>query len=112
MSGQFGLAQVLIHRFLADAGVSGEDGFGDAIGGPLDRLGRPFRREGLFPPFVDAALLGQGDAFPLPLPNQGAFDSAKAPMTESIRLAMGESSPVKTRLSLTNSTRTPLWVRV
>jgi hypothetical protein len=32
-------------------------------------------------------------------------------MTESIRLAKGESSPVKTRLSFTNSARTPLGVR-
>lgn len=33
-------------------------------------------------------------------------------MTESISLAMGESSPVKIRLSLTDSTCTPLRVRL
>jgi hypothetical protein len=35
-------------------------------------------------------------------------NSAKAPMTEGMKLAVGESSPVTTRLSLTNSTRAPL----
>src|SRR3546814_9044417 len=35
-------------------------------------------------------------------------NSANAPMTESIRLAIGESSPEKARLSFTNSIRTPL----
>src|SRR4051794_3801510 len=39
-------------------------------------------------------------------------NSAKAPITDNMRLAMGESSPVKERCSLTNSIRTPLPVRV
>src|SRR3546814_2333903 len=38
-------------------------------------------------------------------------NSAKAPMTDSMRLAIGESSPVKHRLSLTNSIRMPRLVR-
>ena len=41
--------------FPADAVVVGEDGFGDSAGGPLYQLGRPFRRERLFPTFVGAA---------------------------------------------------------
>lgn len=38
-------------------------------------------------------------------------NSAKDPMTESIRLAIGESSPVKVTPFFTNSMRTPLFVR-
>jgi hypothetical protein len=37
-------------------------------------------------------------------------NSAKAPVTDSIRLAIGESSPLKTRCSLRNSIRTPRLV--
>ena len=56
------------------------------------------------------ALFGQGDAFLLAFPDRERSNSAKAPMTESIRFAMGESSPVKTRCSLRNSIRTPFLV--
>lgn len=40
---------------------------------------------------------GRGNAFLLPLTDQGPSNSARAPMTESIRFATGESSPVKIR---------------
>jgi AhpD family alkylhydroperoxidase len=40
---------------------------------------------------------GRGNAFPLPLTDQGPSNAARAPMTESIRFATGESSPVKIR---------------
>lgn len=38
-------------------------------------------------------------------------NSAKAPITDKIRLAMGEFSPVNTRPSFSNSIRTPRLVR-
>ena len=53
VSGQLGLAQVLVDRSSADAVAAGEDGFRDSIRCPLDQLGRPLRCEGLF---VDAHL--------------------------------------------------------
>jgi hypothetical protein len=90
-----GEAQVLVHRFSADAVIAGQDGFRNAAGGPLRQLGCPFRRENLLPPFVGAALLGQGDAFALSLPYEGPFEFSESPMTESMRFAMGESSPVR-----------------
>ena len=98
------MAQVLVDGLPADPVVPGKDGFRNTVAGALNQLGRPFRRESLFPAFVCAALLGQGDAFPLAFPDEGAFEFGEGTMTESMRLAMGESSPVKTRLSLTNST--------
>ena len=73
------MADVLVHRFPADAVVAGEDGFGDSVRCPLYQFGRAFRCEGLFPPFVGAALLGQGDAFPLAFPDQGAFEFGEGP---------------------------------
>jgi hypothetical protein len=91
-----GGTQVLVHRFPADAVVAREDGFRDSIGCPLDQLGRPFRC--LFPPFVGAALLAMPSRCRSLIRERS--NSAKAPITESMRLAMGESSPVKTGLSL------------
>jgi hypothetical protein len=38
------------------------------------QLGGPIRRQGLFPSLVRAALLGQGDAFPLAFPDKGTFE--------------------------------------
>jgi hypothetical protein len=52
-------------------------------------------------------VLGKGDTFPLALP-EGTLEFSERTMSESMRLAMGESSPVKSSCSLTNSTRTPL----
>ena len=55
---QLGVAQVLVDRLPADSVVTGKDGFRNTAAGALDELVRPFRREGLLPPFVGAALLG------------------------------------------------------
>ncbi len=52
---------------------------------------------------VRATLLGQGDALTLPLADQGALELSEGPITDSIRLAIGESSPVNTRPSFRNS---------
>lgn len=86
------------NRLPADPVITGEDGFRDAASGALDQLGGPFRG-------------GQGDAFPLPFPDEAAFELGEGSHAESMRLAMGSLPPVKTRFSLTNSTRTPLRVR-
>lgn len=53
------MAEVLVHRFSADSVVTGEDDFRDAAAGALDQLGRAFRCQGLLPPLVNSALLGQ-----------------------------------------------------
>jgi hypothetical protein len=71
---QFGVAQVLVDGLPADPVVTGKEGFRDTVAGALDQVGSPFRREGLLPPFVRAALLGQGDALPLAFPDEGAFE--------------------------------------
>lgn len=71
---QLGVTQVLVDGLAADSVVTGKDGFLDAVAGALDQLGRPFRREGLLPPFIRTALLGQRDAFPLAFPDEGAFE--------------------------------------
>jgi hypothetical protein len=49
---------------------------------------------------VDAALLRRGDPLALPLQDQRRLDSANAPMTDSSRVAIGESSPVKVGFSM------------
>jgi len=65
-----------------------------------------FLRQSFLAAPVRAALLGQGDAFALSLADQGALELGEGP-TDSIELAIGESSPVKTRPSFKNSMRTP-----
>ena len=71
---QLGVAHILVDGLPADPVVTGKDSFRNTAVSALDQLGRPLRWEGLFPPFVGAALLGQGDAFPLPFPDQGPFE--------------------------------------
>lgn len=71
-SRQLGVAQVLVDRFPADPVVTGKEGFRDTAAGALYQFGRPVRGEGPFPSFVGAALLGQGNAFVLAFPNEGA----------------------------------------
>lgn len=71
---QCGLAEVLVDHFPADPVVVGEDDFRDPGAGALDQLGRQLRCQGLLPPFVGAALLGQGDAFALAFSDQGPFE--------------------------------------
>jgi hypothetical protein len=73
------VAQVLLDGLPADPVVTGKEDFRDTGAGPLDQLGYAFRREGLFPSFVGAALLSQGDTFPLAFPDEGAFELEKTP---------------------------------
>lgn len=73
------LAQVLVHRFPADAVVTGENDFRYATAGALDQFGRSFRCQGLFPSLAGAALLGQGDAFTLAFPDQGPLEFSESP---------------------------------
>jgi hypothetical protein len=68
---QLGVAQVLRGGLPADPVVTGKEGFRNTGVGTLDQLGSAFRVESLFPPFVGAALFGQGDAFPRPFPAGG-----------------------------------------
>lgn len=60
---------------------------------------------------MGAAFLGQGDAFPLAFPDGGTFEDGEGFHDGEHEVGRGESSSVKTRLSLTNSTRAPLRVR-
>jgi hypothetical protein len=71
---QLRVAQVLVDGLPADPVAPGQDGFRDTAAGALGRLSRPFGCEGLFPSFVGAALLGQGDAFSPAFPDEGAFE--------------------------------------
>jgi hypothetical protein len=66
------VAQVLADGFPADPVVAGKGCFRNSVAGALDQLCRAFRCEGLFPSFVGAVLLGQGDAFLLAFPDEGA----------------------------------------
>jgi hypothetical protein len=68
------MAEVLVDGFSANSVVAGEDDFWDAAAGALDEFGCPFRCQGLLSSLVHAALLGQGDTFPLTLPYEGAFE--------------------------------------
>ena len=68
---QLCVAEVLVDGLPADPVVTGKEGFWNTGAGALDELGGPFRREGLFPSFVGAALLGQGDPFPLAFSDEG-----------------------------------------
>jgi hypothetical protein len=104
---QPGVAEVPVDGLAADPIVTGKEGFRYIAAGPLDQSDCPFRCEGLFPSLVSAALLGQGDAFPLAFPDEGAFEFGEGAHDGEHEVGHGESSPVKTRLSLTNSTRTP-----
>lgn len=66
------------------------DGF-PAFGTPQPaRWTQPtFRWESLFPSFVGAALFSPGDAFPLALLNDGAFNVAKVPRSPALAPTFG-----------------------
>lgn len=104
------LTEVLADGFPVDSVVTCKDDFRDAIAGGVDEFGRPLRCERLLPALVDAALLGQGNAFALAFPAQGPLEVGEGTHDGSIRFAMGESSPVKTGCSLRNSNCTPRYV--
>lgn len=103
-------SQVLIQGLPADTKFTCQLRFLFAGGGPLPQLGYLFWRQRFLAAPVGSALSGERDAFPLPLADQGPLEFGERPMTDSIRFAIGESSPVKVRLSLTNSMRTPRLV--
>lgn len=65
------MAEVLIDGFHADSVATGQDGFRDAAPGTLHQFGGPFRSQRLLSALVDAALLGEGDAFALAFTDQG-----------------------------------------
>lgn len=69
-AGELSLAKVRVYSLPAYAVLAGEDGFRTSVGCPLDQLSRHIRWERLLPPLVSAALLGPGDAFPLPIGEQ------------------------------------------
>ena len=96
--------QVLVQRLPADSVLAGQRRLRLAGRHSLADFGDLLVGEGLHTTGVDTAFLGCGYAFHLAFADEGAFDSAKAPMMDSSRLAMGESSPVKVRFSLMNST--------
>ena len=68
------MAEVLVNGLPADPEVTGQKGFWNTGAGELNELSCPIRREVLFPSFVGAALLSQGDALPLAFPDGGAFE--------------------------------------
>jgi len=59
---------------------------------------------------IGFALFGKGDAFALTFADQGTLEFTEGPMTESRSFAVGESSRVKVKPSLTNSMRTSRMV--
>jgi hypothetical protein len=77
-----------VNSLAADPVVTGKDGSRNTAAGTLDALRGPFRCDGLLPPFVGAALLGQGEAFPLASLMRQRSDPAKAPMMESMRFRL------------------------
>jgi hypothetical protein len=68
------LAQILVDSPPADPVVTGKEGFRHTAAGALNQFRGPIWCEGLFPPFVGSALLGEGDAFPLAFPDEGTFE--------------------------------------
>lgn len=76
----------------------------------LFQLGNLFAVQRFLSSPVGTALLGQHDSLALAFADQCALELRKAPMTDSIKLAIGESSPVNASPSLTNSIRTPRCV--
>lgn len=103
--------QILVESFSADPQIASNGGFLFAGGDTAVQLGPLFFGEGPFSPTISAALPGDRNAFALPLADQGTLKLRERTMTGSIRLAIGESSPEKARLSFTNSIRIPRLVR-
>jgi hypothetical protein len=95
--------EVLVEGFAADAEFPGQAGLLLPRASPPPQLARLLGPECLPASTVGPAGPGQGDPFALAFPDRGPFELGEAPMTERIRFAMGESSPVKTRCSLRNS---------
>ena len=58
------------------------------------------------------ALTRQGDAFPLPLPDQGPFELSEGSITESMRLAIGGAPPGEDQTHFNERHPHPLRVRV
>ncbi|ELT44214.1 hypothetical protein G205_13492 [Arthrobacter nitrophenolicus] len=96
-----GVAQVLVDGLAADSIVTGKDGLWNTAYGAGTSTAAPFRCEDLFPSFVGAALLGQGDFFFLAFREERAFEFREGTQDGSMTLAIGESSPMKTTFSLT-----------
>jgi hypothetical protein len=96
----------LIQGFAADAEFTGQLRFLLARRDSPFQFGNLFTVQGFLSASVGSALLGERDAFALPLADQGPLELGER-AHDSIRFAIGESSPVKVRLSLTNSMRTP-----
>ena len=104
--GQF--PQVLVQGFPADAEFAGQLRF------LLARRDAPFQFGNLFTASMTSFGLGRlrclASAIPsLPFHGSRPARTRRMPITDSIRFAIGESSPVKVRL-LTNSMRTPRLV--
>ena len=102
-------SQVLIQGFATDSEFTSQLGLLLASLDTLAQFGNTLRRQGFLPATVGPALLGERDALALPLGIKARSNSANAPITDSIRFAIGESSPVKVKCSLRNSMRTPRW---
>ncbi len=100
-------AEVLVEGFPADVELAGKLRLGLAGRRSLPQGSSLLIGQGFLAAPVRATLLGQGDALTLPLADQGALELSEGPITDSIRLAIGESSPVNTRPSFRNSMRTP-----
>jgi hypothetical protein len=90
-------SQVLVQGFAADAEVTGQLAFCSPPRHAVSVRQSVHRQRFLAAP-VGSALLGQRDASRCRSRIKARSNSAKAPMTDSIRFAIGESSPVKVRL--------------
>ncbi|MET4097638.1 hypothetical protein ABIB51_004594 [Arthrobacter sp. UYCu712] len=98
------VAQVLVDNLPADPVVTDRNGLRNTAAGTLEQLGRTFRCEDLFPPFLGAALLGQGDTFPLAFDYEGAVEFATTFQPRSERCS-GMDLPIPRAPPVTSTVR-------
>lgn len=84
-----GVAQVLVDRLPADPVIAGKDDFRNAAAGPLDELACLFRCECLSRPLCAPRCLARAMPSRWRSLMRERSNSAKAPMTECMRLARG-----------------------
>lgn len=90
------LLQVVIQRFAADPKSQTPGGFCSPAA--AHQIGNRLIAQRFLSAPVGPALLGQRNPFALTLADQARSNSAKNPNTDSIRLAIGESSSVNAEL--------------
>ena len=93
-------AEVLVEGFPADVELAGKLRLGLAGRRSLPQGSSLLIGQGFLCGPGTRHAAWQGDALTLPLADQGALELSEGPITDSIRLAIGESSPVNTEALL------------